>query len=155
MLQSRPPRSTRAARQAADTGPRPSCAPARAPRTCARTRSSSPCSFLFAPRCALFLHSEEKKVREHPELNQGPLDLQSNALPLSYIPSEDPEKRVKYKLTNKVRRRLNAVICSSQSTICLSLSSALSWAMRIVVIVWSSSSSSFATFKIESKCCFF
>ena len=26
------------------------------------------------------------KVRGHPELNQGPLDLQSNALPLSYIP---------------------------------------------------------------------
>ena len=27
-----------------------------------------------------------KKVRAHPELNQGPLDLQSNALPLSYKP---------------------------------------------------------------------
>ena len=26
------------------------------------------------------------KIRGHPELNQGPLDLQSNALPLSYIP---------------------------------------------------------------------
>ena len=26
------------------------------------------------------------KTRGHPELNQGPLDLQSNALPLSYIP---------------------------------------------------------------------
>ena len=26
------------------------------------------------------------KNRGHPELNQGPLDLQSNALPLSYIP---------------------------------------------------------------------
>ena len=26
------------------------------------------------------------KLRGHPELNQGPLDLQSNALPLSYIP---------------------------------------------------------------------
>ena len=30
------------------------------------------------------------KTREHPELNQGPLDLQSNALPLSYIPLENP-----------------------------------------------------------------
>ena len=29
---------------------------------------------------------KEVKVRGHPELNQGPLDLQSNALPLSYIP---------------------------------------------------------------------
>ena len=28
-----------------------------------------------------------EKVRGHPELNQGPLDLQSNALPLSYIPA--------------------------------------------------------------------
>ena len=27
-----------------------------------------------------------KKIRGHPGLNQGPLDLQSNALPLSYIP---------------------------------------------------------------------
>ena len=27
------------------------------------------------------------KNRGHPELNQGPLDLQSNALPLSYIPT--------------------------------------------------------------------
>ena len=26
------------------------------------------------------------KYRGHPGLNQGPLDLQSNALPLSYIP---------------------------------------------------------------------
>ena len=27
-----------------------------------------------------------KVFRGHPDLNQGPLDLQSNALPLSYIP---------------------------------------------------------------------
>ena len=27
--------------------------------------------------------------RGHPGLNQGPLDLQSNALPLSYIPDEE------------------------------------------------------------------
>ena len=27
-----------------------------------------------------------EKYRGHPDLNQGPLDLQSNALPLSYIP---------------------------------------------------------------------
>ena len=31
-------------------------------------------------KCALF------KYRGHPGLNQGPVDLQSNALPLSYIP---------------------------------------------------------------------
>ena len=30
---------------------------------------------------------EKKKRRGHPGLNQGPLDLQSNALPLSYTPS--------------------------------------------------------------------
>ena len=29
---------------------------------------------------------EKKKQRGHPGLNQGPLDLQSNALPLSYAP---------------------------------------------------------------------
>ncbi len=28
----------------------------------------------------------EKNWRGHPDLNQGPLDLQSNALPLSYTP---------------------------------------------------------------------
>ena len=28
----------------------------------------------------------QEKFRGHPGLNQGPLDLQSNALPLSYIP---------------------------------------------------------------------
>ena len=28
--------------------------------------------------------------RGHPGLNQGPLDLQSNALPLSYIPDGEP-----------------------------------------------------------------
>ena len=32
---------------------------------------------------------EKKKMRrEHPDLNWGPLDLQSNALPLSYAPFE-------------------------------------------------------------------
>ena len=30
--------------------------------------------------------------RGHPGLNQGPLDLQSNALPLSYIPAEVMEE---------------------------------------------------------------
>lgn len=34
---------------------------------------------------------QHKKVtvsrRGHPELNRGPVDLQSNALPLSYIPT--------------------------------------------------------------------
>ena len=29
---------------------------------------------------------EKTKVRGHPDLNRGPLDLQSNALPLSYTP---------------------------------------------------------------------
>ena len=29
---------------------------------------------------------QKKNWREHPDLNQGPLDLQSNALPLSYTP---------------------------------------------------------------------
>ncbi len=28
----------------------------------------------------------EKKLRGHPELNRGPIDLQSIALPLSYTP---------------------------------------------------------------------
>ncbi len=36
-----------------------------------------------------WLEEEKKKgsVRGHPDLNQGPLDLQSNALPLSYTPN--------------------------------------------------------------------
>ena len=29
---------------------------------------------------------DDENIRGHPGLNQGPLDLQSNALPLSYIP---------------------------------------------------------------------
>ena len=29
----------------------------------------------------------EKRIRGHTELNHGPLDLQSNALPLSYTPA--------------------------------------------------------------------
>ena len=33
------------------------------------------------------LSTSEKLVRGHTELNHGPLDLQSNALPLSYTPS--------------------------------------------------------------------
>ena len=31
--------------------------------------------------------AEENQVRAHPDLNQGPADLQSAALPLSYTPS--------------------------------------------------------------------
>ena len=33
------------------------------------------------------LKKKQKKGRGHPDLNQGPLDLQSNALPLSYTPN--------------------------------------------------------------------
>ena len=39
----------------------------------------------------------EKKERGHPDLNRGPLDLQSNALPLSYTPvagGKDPSKKL-------------------------------------------------------------
>ena len=36
------------------------------------------------------------KTRGHPELNQGPLDLQSNALPLSYIPVGEPVQKLIY-----------------------------------------------------------
>ena len=52
------------------------------------------CSFISSKRICnpsqsvviLLLACKENK-RGHPDLNQGPLDLQSNALPLSYIPS--------------------------------------------------------------------
>ena len=37
--------------------------------------------------------AEESAARGHPGLNQGPLDLQSNALPLSYIPITIVEKK--------------------------------------------------------------
>ena len=30
--------------------------------------------------------NKKKKLRGHPDLNQGPVGLQPNALPLSYIP---------------------------------------------------------------------
>ena len=32
------------------------------------------------------IKKKKKKKRGHPDLNRGPLDLQSNALPLSYTP---------------------------------------------------------------------
>ncbi len=40
--------------------------------------------------------ADGKKAREHPDLNRGPLDLQSNALPLSYAPNERHGERVVY-----------------------------------------------------------
>ena len=49
-----------------------------------RNDSSSP----IKVRCKKNKNSKKKrtKMRGHPGLNQGPLDLQSNALPLSYTP---------------------------------------------------------------------
>ena len=55
-------------------------------------------TFNFVYRClknkSIFLfvvHTDQArlkaKTREHPDLNRGPLDLQSNALPLSYAPT--------------------------------------------------------------------
>ena len=44
---------------------------------------------LFCVMCSRVgsdVQSTVEKARGHPGLNQGPLDLQSNALPLSYIP---------------------------------------------------------------------
>jgi hypothetical protein len=35
----------------------------------------------------------KSKRRGHPDLNQGPLDLQSNALPLSYIPVDTKRRK--------------------------------------------------------------
>ena len=37
----------------------------------------------FLEKC----RQKKKKLRGHPDLNRGPLDLQSNALPLSYTPT--------------------------------------------------------------------
>ena len=34
----------------------------------------------------MFSNKNQRKIRGHPGSNRGPLDLQSNALPLSYIP---------------------------------------------------------------------
>ena len=47
----------------------------------------------------LLRNLQKVKNRGHPELNQGPLDLQSNALPLSYKPSVDDHFAPIYKLT--------------------------------------------------------
>ena len=47
------------------------------------------------------MNEGKKKINErgHPDLNRGPLDLQSNALPLSYTPhhmSTSSKRRYKY-----------------------------------------------------------
>ena len=44
------------------------------------------CSWEQVNRGEKILEAKKKNWRGHPELNQGPLDLQSNALPLSYTP---------------------------------------------------------------------
>ena len=41
----------------------------------------------FLEKQVIFPKPKRKKLRGHPGLNRGPLDLQSNALPLSYIPT--------------------------------------------------------------------
>ena len=43
--------------------------------------------FIQAPNFSVYCKQKCQKARGHPGLNQGPLDLQSNALPLSYIPT--------------------------------------------------------------------
>ncbi len=43
----------------------------------------------------------QKKIRGHPGLNQGPLDLQSNALPLSYIPMMSLDEVDSTNMTNE------------------------------------------------------
>ena len=64
--------------------------------------------------------AKKSAARGHPGLNQGPLDLQSNALPLSYIPCCQKEEKTatySFKLTSFVsgikqsgRVNLSAVI---------------------------------------------
>ena len=63
-----------------------------------RVKSSN---ILFLPSCFNYIHAmnmkndsmSKKKFRGHTELNHGPLDLQSNALPLSYTPSHIGQNR--------------------------------------------------------------
>ena len=57
------------------------------------------------------------KNRGHPELNQGPLDLQSNALPLSYIPVGESVRKAKYK-SFRFQKRLDASIQSLHLCFC-------------------------------------
>ena len=45
------------------------------------------CLLNFLPKWFAILKRKKKIRRGHPDLNQGPLDLQSNALPLSYTPN--------------------------------------------------------------------
>ena len=40
-------------------------------------------------KCTIKKPKKKKYHRGHPDLNWGPLDLQSNALPLSYIPNHN------------------------------------------------------------------
>ena len=73
-----------------------------------------PCFWLLFPWESAFLsqwplEKSTKKVknRGYPELNQGPLDLQSNALPLSYIPVGHFSKKVEYKIFERFWKILN------------------------------------------------
>ena len=43
-----------------------------------------------------YARAEKKKTRAHPGSNQGPADLQSAALPLSYTPTQTDERYVVY-----------------------------------------------------------
>ena len=47
-----------------------------------------------AELCQHFNNVHESSLREHSGLNEGPLDLQLNALPLSYAPSVDCNQNV-------------------------------------------------------------
>ena len=58
-----------------------------------------------------------RKLRGHPELNQGPLDLQSNALPLSYIPVGKSVRKAEYK-SFWFQKRLDASIQSLHLCFC-------------------------------------
>ena len=56
-------------------------------KKCLVTIGSSLLSFMLKKKVLLKSVEKKKKVRGHPDLNRGPLDLQSNALPLSYTPT--------------------------------------------------------------------
>ena len=45
------------------------------------------CAYLILGGVIVLNFVQEKSQRGHPDLNRGPLDLQSNALPLSYTPT--------------------------------------------------------------------
>ena len=68
-----------------------------------------PGSALFSKKKLDWSKPKSQFPRERPDLNQGPLDLQSNALPLSYTPSEKGSKFTSFKRSLDLKLSYNKI----------------------------------------------